>query len=191
MPSIGRERIQDVLGYGLPTALSALRLICAAVFPFATVQGRLGLILVAAISDGLDGLLARRLGRATWWGGFLDAGADKVFVATVLIDLLVRGQLAWWQVLLLLMRDLAVVAMLGLGLALRRWDRLKAASAGWLGKLTTGALFVTFLALVGWPQRTELIEPMLAASMTLSVLTAIYYALRSARSLAGASASAG
>ncbi|NBU12305.1 MAG: hypothetical protein EBT40_02585 [Betaproteobacteria bacterium] len=48
-----------------------------------------GLFLVAALSDWLDGWLARRLGQTSSFGAFLDPVADKLIVATALVELVV------------------------------------------------------------------------------------------------------
>lgn len=182
----GQHPRGHALGPILPNALSAIRILCAGLFPFATVEGRLALIVIAAISDGLDGLLARALGGATWWGGLFDAGADKVFAVTVVVDLLVRGELAWWQMLLLLARDVVVMLILATAALMRRWDRIKAAAPGMLGKLTTVALFVLLLALVGWPGWTAVTQPLLVVAMSLSVLAGLDYVRGVWRSLRGA-----
>ncbi len=49
-----------------------------------------GLFLLAAVTDWLDGWLARRSGQATAFGAFLDPVADKLIVATALVLLTER-----------------------------------------------------------------------------------------------------
>jgi CDP-diacylglycerol--glycerol-3-phosphate 3-phosphatidyltransferase len=68
------------------------------------------LFLVAALTDGLDGWAARRLGSASNVGVFLDPLADKVFANVLLIDLACRvpDWVPVWVVLLLVAREFVV-----------------------------------------------------------------------------------
>ena len=62
---------------------------------------------VLAVTDGLDGWLARRDG-TTRSGAFLDPLADKILVAGGLVALAVRGDIAWLPVLIVVGREVAV-----------------------------------------------------------------------------------
>lgn len=68
------------------------------------------LFAVAAISDGVDGFLARRFGWQTRLGAILDPLADKAMILAAMIALVVAGLLPLWLLLLLLTRDLLIVA---------------------------------------------------------------------------------
>jgi len=68
------------------------------------------IIVAAAITDKLDGLLARRFGEETEWGRILDPLADKVAAGSVALVLLVLNQIPLWFVLAVLGRDLLIVA---------------------------------------------------------------------------------
>jgi cardiolipin synthase (CMP-forming) len=90
-----------------PTLLSAVRLPLAFAFPFtANTWGRLGLLAAAWISDGADGMVARRTGTTSRAGAVLDGATDRVFALTVLATFLYEGALSPLQLLLLLARDL-------------------------------------------------------------------------------------
>ncbi|MBE9129549.1 MULTISPECIES: CDP-diacylglycerol--glycerol-3-phosphate 3-phosphatidyltransferase [unclassified Coleofasciculus] len=82
--------------YGLnnPTPLS--RWIC------------LGLFLVAAGTDWLDGYLARKLDQVTDLGKFLDPLVDKLLVLAPLLALIELGQVPAWGVFLILARELTI-----------------------------------------------------------------------------------
>ena len=165
------------LGLALPNVLSGVRLGCAVLFPMLAPTGRLALVIIAALSDGLDGLAARTLGHPTWWGGLMDAGGDKVFMITVVVDLTVRGELTWWQALLLLARDLTVIVIVAYMAVTRRWTGFRHLQPGLLGKATTAVLFLAFIGLIGWPaHRITLV--LVAVGMTLSALAAGHYGLR-------------
>ena len=64
---------------------------------------------VMFVSDGLDGYLARRFSRVTELGKILDPVADKLAVAAVLIYLVVAGEFPLWALLLVVVRDVAIV----------------------------------------------------------------------------------
>jgi len=77
----------------------------------------LGILLLAALTDRLDGMLARSMHQETEWGRILDPLADKVGVAAVAIVLLYLMWLPLWFVALLLGRDLLILTG---GLIIRR-----------------------------------------------------------------------
>ncbi len=72
-------------------------------------QSALILIMIAGISDGLDGFLAKRCGWVTWWGGILDPIADKVLMFAVMVSLGVQGALPIWLVVLIVLRDVMIL----------------------------------------------------------------------------------
>jgi cardiolipin synthase len=67
------------------------------------------LILVAGISDGLDGFLAKRYGWQSRLGGLLDPLADKLLLVSVFIGLSVTGLVPVWLTGLVILRDLVIV----------------------------------------------------------------------------------
>lgn len=75
------------------------------------------LIVVAAITDGLDGYLARRWNQTGRLGTALDPIADKLFAALLIICLIVHRDFPIWLALVVVGRDLLIV---GLGLLLVR-----------------------------------------------------------------------
>jgi len=64
----------------------------------------------AAISDGLDGLLARLLNQRTKLGGLLDPIADKVLIMAALVCLVIEKRLPLWLLAITAFRDLLMVA---------------------------------------------------------------------------------
>lgn len=67
------------------------------------------LILVAGVSDGLDGFLAKRYGWQSRLGGLLDPLADKLLLVSVFIGLSVTGLVPVWLTGLVILRDLVIV----------------------------------------------------------------------------------
>src|SRR3954468_7850190 len=66
---------------------------------------------LAAITDLLDGWLARRSGLVTVLGKFLDPLADKLIVAATLVWMVPMGRIAAWAVVLLISREITITAL--------------------------------------------------------------------------------
>ncbi|NNF64591.1 MAG: CDP-diacylglycerol--glycerol-3-phosphate 3-phosphatidyltransferase [Acidimicrobiia bacterium] len=73
----------------------------------------LGVFIVAAVSDFLDGYLARRWDIATVLGGFLDSVADKLLVLGALTALVKVGRAWTWALFIIVARELAVMGLRG------------------------------------------------------------------------------
>jgi CDP-diacylglycerol--glycerol-3-phosphate 3-phosphatidyltransferase len=81
----------------------------------------LGLVLVAAVTDGLDGYLARRSHRDSELGRILDPLADKVFAGALVVFLVLYRGLPMWLAALIVGRDLLIA---GGGLIMMRRHRV-------------------------------------------------------------------
>lgn len=125
----------------LPNLLSILRLLLVPVFLVLLVLGEdawaLLVLAVASITDFLDGLLARRLGLITRLGQLLDPAADRLYIFAALIGLAWRDLVPWWIVLVVVGRD---VFMLALGVILANFG-FGPLPVHQLGKLATFSLF--------------------------------------------------
>jgi cardiolipin synthase len=64
---------------------------------------------IAGVSDGLDGLLAKRLGHTSQLGAILDPIADKILLVSAYVMLTVLGHLPFWLMLVVAFRDLTIV----------------------------------------------------------------------------------
>jgi cardiolipin synthase len=93
----------------VPNVLSYLRLLAVPVFVFLHVGGRpgwaLAVFLAAALTDSLDGFLARLLNQRTRLGAFMDPLADKLLMGAALILLFLENEAPLWMVLLVAFRD--------------------------------------------------------------------------------------
>lgn len=69
------------------------------------------LFAAAAVTDWLDGLIARRRGQVTTLGKLLDPVADKVLVSAALISLVQVGTVAAWIVVVMIGREFAVTGL--------------------------------------------------------------------------------
>ena len=103
-------------------------------------------LLLAMITDCLDGYLARRYRKVSQLGIILDPLMDKFFVFFVLGIFIQEGRLEIWQCLALISRDFAVL-IFGLYLALKKtWNDFQFRSI-WAGKITTTLQFFVLLSL--------------------------------------------
>lgn len=109
----------------------------------------LGIFLVAAGTDWLDGYLARRLNQISEMGKFLDPLVDKLLILAPLLALVELGEVPAWGVFLILARELTIAGW--------RVNQAQVSGANLWGKLKTVtqivaiALLITPLPLVWHP----------------------------------------
>jgi cardiolipin synthase (CMP-forming) len=161
----------------LPNILSALRLPLAAVFPFVIENSRiaLGVLVMAALTDLLDGWLARRSGHVTALGAVIDPIADKVFATTVVVTLLIHQDLPLWALPALLAREI-LEAPLVLWILLSRsfrGQRKATARANLPGKLATAVQFVAVFSAIAIPYLLDV--ALVAAAIAGSLAGASYW----------------
>lgn len=100
---------------------------------------------VAAITDWLDGYLARILNQASAFGAFLDPVADKLMVAAVLTVLVQLGRVDALIAFIIIGREITISA-------LREWmakiGRSKSVAVSFLGKVKTVSQMVAVLLLL-------------------------------------------
>ena len=132
----------------LPNIITLLRLAAVPVIAWLILQQRWEaaswLFLAAAVSDGIDGLLARWLNQMTQLGAALDTIADKALGVVTLVMLTQVGAIPLWVALTILLRDSIIV--LG-ALSYRGLAGHLEIHPTWLGKIHVFAEF-SLLALV-------------------------------------------
>ncbi len=128
----------------VPNILSFIRLLAVAVFGWLILAGQdvAAVVLLAAsgATDWLDGFLARRLKQRTELGAKLDPVADRLYILMAIIALAVRGIVPWWLLVVLIARDLMLVALVP---SLRRSGVL-ALEVNYVGKAATMCLLLAF-----------------------------------------------
>jgi cardiolipin synthase len=139
----------------IPNGISAARLAGVPVFLWLVLGPRtaaadywaVALLIVAGLSDWLDGKIARALNQTSRLGQVLDPAADRLYIAATLVALAVRAIIPWWLVALLALRELTV----GVALAsLRRRTGLGVLQVSFVGKTATLCLLYAFpLLLLG------------------------------------------
>jgi len=115
------EKLNRQLILSLPNGLTIIRILAIPIILillFST--GRLYqvitalLFLLAAVTDTLDGYLARRRGMVTTLGKFLDPLADKLLIVTALIALIPARGIPFWMVIVIVGREIAVTGLRGI-----------------------------------------------------------------------------
>ena len=98
----------------VPNQITFLRLALLPVFLiclfYQHFQWALALLVIAGLSDALDGLLARRLNQKSELGMFLDPLADKLLVSSAFVVMALKGVMEWWLTILVLARDVIILA---------------------------------------------------------------------------------
>lgn len=104
----------------LPNSLTIARILLTPVFlmfilvdTFLAQLLALGVFILAAVSDWLDGLVARRFDADSELGRYLDPFADKVLVlsAFVVLPFLLPSVVPWWAVIVIAVRDVIITGL--------------------------------------------------------------------------------
>lgn len=97
-----------------PNQLTLLRMVFVPFVVIQLVDGRylysLLLFVIAGLSDGLDGLLARSLHQQTLLGQYLDPIADKLLLSTMFLVLSILHRIPWKFTVLVFSRDISILA---------------------------------------------------------------------------------
>jgi cardiolipin synthase len=93
--------------------ITILRLLLVPVVIYALLTGRVGLafagFVIAGLSDGIDGFIARNFNQRSELGAYLDPMADKLLLVSVFVMLGVMGELPVWLVIAVVSRDALIV----------------------------------------------------------------------------------
>lgn len=167
----------------VPNAVSALRIV---ILPFliwglATDSDALvfGALVVGFLSDSVDGVIARRLGVLSQTGRIVDPVADKLAIGTGFIGLSYWRELPWNLTILVLLRDVLIVAMSLYVYARRR----QLPSSTPFGQATVTVLALTlFVYAARWSGAMEIAHGICVGMIAVSL---VLYARRTTRILAG------
>lgn len=178
---------------GLLTALSSVRVLAVPVV-MALVLANRGrgldavaavLFAVAALTDTLDGYLARRWSLESTLGSFLDTTADKLLTSGTLVALVSVGRASAWVATIIIGRELLIMGLRGLVAA----DGVVMKPSIW-GKLKTNTQFVAILLAIVGPATAvgpmRLYDWALVAAALITVASAVEYLVRFSDSLTGA-----
>jgi CDP-diacylglycerol--glycerol-3-phosphate 3-phosphatidyltransferase len=145
--------------YGLHNPTPQARWIC------------LGIFLVCALTDWLDGYFARKLNQITDLGKFLDPLVDKLLVLAPLLSLIELKQIPAYGVFIILARELAIAGW--------RVNQTTISGANIWGKLKTVSQIVAIALLIAPLPETWYLPTMIAfwVSVLMTVISGVIYLL--------------
>lgn len=135
------------------------------------------LFVLAGVSDGLDGFLARSLHQQSMLGQYLDPIADKLLLSTLFMVLSILHKIPWKYTVLVFSRD---VSILGVGTVLYAIAGLRDFRPSIFGKANTLAQVVTVvfvMLMVIYPARWVYIVRWagLRATFAFTIISALHY----------------
>ncbi|MBU0988492.1 MAG: CDP-alcohol phosphatidyltransferase family protein, partial [Proteobacteria bacterium] len=105
------------MNINIPNILTLTRILLAPLFVIFLLKNLFSFALlvfsVAAISDVLDGFLAKHLGQSSLLGAYLDPVADKLLIASAFVSLAILKILPAWLAVIVLTRDILIVTGIG------------------------------------------------------------------------------
>lgn len=166
--------------FNLPNIITVLRLAAVPVVAWLILAQRweaaCWLFLAAAVSDGIDGLLARWLDQMTNLGAALDTVADKALAVVTLVMLTQAGAIPLWVTLAILLRDSVIV--LG-ALSYRGLAGHLDIHPTWLGKTHIFAEFslltLVLAGLAGLLRLDGWLPPLFAIVFLVAVVSGVQY----------------
>jgi len=168
----------------LANQLTLLRLALVPAFALLTLYGELGwalvVFVVAGITDGLDGLVARMTNQRTAVGAWLDPMADKLLLLTTFIVLSLPGigltnRLPLWLPVLIISRDVVIVLTVAV-ITLALGPRIFKPSI--YGKAATATYIVTSIVVMLFnylKQTSVLVDVGIYASLVLTLVSGAHY----------------
>ena len=124
--------------FTVPNQITLLRLGFLPVFltliAYQRYRWALLVLVVAGLSDAVDGLLARRLNQRSSLGAYLDPIADKLLLSSSFVILAYKTRIAWWTTIIVISRDILMLTVATVIILISGY-RLFPPSI--LGKLTT------------------------------------------------------
>jgi len=162
-----------------PNVLTVLRILMVPVIVVAlleeTAEGDViaaALFALAALTDGLDGYIARRQRQETTFGKLMDPLADKLLVTAALVSLVSLNRLAAWVAMVIIAREFAVT-----GLRSVAAERGVVISASWLGKVKTGLQVAAIFALIAFESSPTGVDLLVYAAVAMTVISGADYFL--------------
>jgi cardiolipin synthase len=187
--AIGRQATSLRLELNWPNLITLARLLSVPLAIWLIFDGRYGtafwVFIGAGVSDALDGYVAKRFNRRTRLGALLDPAADKALLAGVYVSLWLVGQLPFWLVGLVILRDLLIVigfVVIHTTAAPKQFDPIYISKINTLVQL----ILIGFVLAQGLGIEAEPVKILLIAAAALTtVLSGLSYLARWARILAG------
>jgi cardiolipin synthase (CMP-forming) len=179
----------------IPNAICVLRILLVAPSALALLAGRYQLTLllfgVAAISDGLDGWLAKRFDWTSRLGKILDPIADKLLLVTLFLTLVWTGLVPLWLGIAVVARDVLIVGGAVAYRVLIGYVEGRPTPVSKLNTLLQLSFVLAVIAAAAWPAVPRpLVVAIGAATFVTTVVSGLDYVLTYARGAISASRAA-
>jgi cardiolipin synthase (CMP-forming) len=174
--------------------LTLLRMLLIPLFVILVVYGEQGwaltVFVIAGLTDGLDGLIARLTNQRTNLGAWLDPAADKLLLVTTFIVLTLPGiglvnRLPTWLTILIISRDIVIVVTVAI-VSLSVGPRTFRPSI--YGKVATATYIVTAVVVMWFNylgRQSMLVGVGVYASLVITLISGIHYAIHARRIVNG------
>ena len=176
------RNMEGGLHMNVPNKLTLLRVLLIPLFVIAMMvpmfAGQewlaLAIFVAAAVTDILDGQIARRCNLITDFGKFMDPLADKLLVCAALVCLVELGRVPGWMVIVIISREFAIS-----GFRLIAANKGTVIAAGWLGKIKTVLQMVAIGMLIpNLPALSVITTIVLWAAVIMTIVSLIDYIVR-------------
>ncbi len=135
----------------IPNSITILRIIITPIFVNLVIYDHIYLalliLIIAVISDGLDGFIARVSKKQTLLGSYLDPLADKILIITSYATLSILHVFPTWITVIVISRD--VMILLGIAVIFLTSRDMENLKPSLISKLTTFFQFITLLLFLG------------------------------------------
>jgi phosphatidylglycerophosphate synthase len=155
-----------------PNSLTVVRVALAFAFPALPNDFRLAALIIAVLTEWLDGALSRLWSVESTFGRMLDPVADKIFVVAMLATFVWEGLVTLPVVGLVLLRDVTVATACVLVLLFGDRSELFRMPPRIFGKITTAFQFAFLLALLIWQESPMWLT---VTTIALSAVAAVDY----------------
>ncbi len=141
----------------------------------------LAIFVIAALTDLLDGKIARKYNLITNFGKFMDPLADKLLVCSALICLTAMGRIPAWFVIIIISREFVIS-----GFRLIASDNGKVIAASWWGKFkTTFQMVMVILMIADIPALRPITDIIMWISLLLTVISLADYLIKNKEVMQG------
>ena len=180
--AVDRGVVLGLIPLNIPNSLTILRIILVPVFVgfliYEHYDYALITLIIAAITDGLDGTIARLANQSTQFGAYLDPLADKLLLMSAFITLSILELVPVWSVILVVSRD--AILLTGTLLAKLTDSQIDSFPTA-LGKATTvfQLAYIIFVVLfAARPQEFFPLDPLLYLMSAFTFASGFHYLLR-------------
>jgi cardiolipin synthase len=173
----------------VPNQLTMLRLVALPFVLISMIYERhdlaFWLFIAAAVSDGIDGIVARHFNQKTLLGEYLDPIADKLLLSSCFIVQALIGAIPLWTTVLVLSRDVVIIATV---LVVVLTTDIRSFPPSRLGKINTAVQIATMFSVLThnylqmfWTERIT--DALILATAATVLLSSVDYALAVSRRL--------